>query len=360
MTLRFSFPRVRGRGTGLGNELVPWARAFLAAQVVGAHVLKPAFGLNKRRYWRHFGTPRYDWILHKGMEHLLPVVEFKEADYLRHGGGDFLDSFSKFADEKKLHDRSCYLLVTEGMWGGYRHIAAARNYVLATLYQSRFAARNLLRIKQRLHPNKIVVGMHVRLGDFGAAPPGLSAYQGRFNLALPLDWYINIARTIMKKMGDEVQFLVVSDGTAAQLEPLLTQIPAVITSDIPDSDCSDLLALADADLLVCSVSSYSAWAAFLSKTPYIWFEPNLQRHAEGHYSIWGHEAAQQAEGGATRRALEYREITGDYSFGRGLPVGFNGTLPDVFLQDIKLRKKLNQAESDLVQYGVVPITRESD
>lgn len=355
MTLRFSMSRVQGRGAGLGNELVPWARAFLAAQVVGAHALKPAFGLNKRRYWKHFGTPRYDWILHRGMEHLLPVVEFKEADYLRHGGGDFLDAFHKFADAERLHHRSSYLLVTEGMWGGYRHIAAARDFVLATLYQSRFAARNLLRIKERLNPDKIVVGMHVRLGDFGAPSPEFSDYQGQFNLALPLEWYRNIARSIQKILGDNVQFLVISDGTPEQLKPLLDEISAVTTTDIPDSDCSDLLALAQADLLVCSVSSYSAWAAFLSDTSYLWFEPNLQRHAEGFYSIWGHETAQKVEQGATRKALENCTSASDNNPGRGLPVGLDGTLPKEFLYSLLQRKKQRQVESDLVQYGVVPI-----
>lgn len=359
MTFRFSIPRVRGRGAGLGNELIPWARSFLAAQVVGAHALKPAFGLNKRRYWRHFGTPRYDWLIHKGLEYLLPVVEFKEVDYLRHGGGDFLDAFRKFADAERLHERSNYLLVTEGMWGGYRHIAAARDFVTSTLYQSRFAAPNLVCIQDSLQPKKLVVGMHVRLGDFGAAPIDLSAYQGKFNLALPLEWYRNIARSIIKQLGDDVQFLIVSDGTAEQLKLLLDEIPAVVTTDIPDSDCSDLLALAKADLLVCSVSSYSAWAAFLSDAPYIWFEPNLQQHQEGFYSIWGHEPEQKVKGGATRNALDNYSSANEITHGRGLPVGIDGALPEEFLHNLLVFKAQRQAESDLVQYGVVSMVQQS-
>ena len=182
MILRYSLPRVQGRGAGLGNELIPWARSFLAAQMLGAQSLHPAFGMNTRRYWRHFGTPRYDFVVNRAIEKVLPVVHYTEADYLRYGGGDFVKAFAPFAEEHDLHNRSHYALVTDGMWGGYRHIAAARDFVYCTLYQSRFAAKNLLSIESRLDTEKITVAMHVRLGDFGTAPAELCAYQGKVTI----------------------------------------------------------------------------------------------------------------------------------------------------------------------------------
>jgi hypothetical protein len=353
MNLRFSMPRVKGRGAGLGNELTPWARSFLAAQVVDAHAIKPAFGLNKRQYWRHFGTTRYDWLLNKSLERILPVVEFTEADYIRHGAGDFLEAFSTFAEQKKLYERNNYLLVTEGMWGGFRHIAAAKDFVYSTLYQSKFAAKNLLAISARLNRNKFVVAMHIRLGDFGAATTKISDYRGKFNIALPLEWYCNIAKNLIKQLGDNVQFLIISDGTNAQLKPLLDEIPAVTTNDIPDSDCSDLLALAKADLLVCSVSSYSAWAAFLSDAPYIWFEPNLQRHSEGYYSIWGHEAAQKIDSGFTKKALLSSVKSNKNLMGRGVPVDLKGKLPKYLIENVLIKRDPLRINTDLVQYGIV-------
>lgn len=355
MNLRFCLTRVQGRGAGLGNELIPWARAFLAAQVVGARCLHPAFGLNTRRYWRHFGTPRYDWVMHKTLERLLPVVEFKESDYLDFGGGDFVSAFRQFADAKGLHTRSSYVLVTEGMWGGYRHIAAARDFIYSTLYQSQFAARNLLQIADRLDKKKLIVAMHVRLGDFGAVPSQLADYQGRFNLALPLQWYRNVALSIQRQLGDKVQFLVVSDGSAEQLRPLLNGLDAVTTSDIPDSDCSDLLALANADLLVCSVSSFSTTAAFLSNAPYLWFEPNLQKHPEGCYSIWGHEPMQTLATGATAQSIRQYQTNGTGLNGRGIATPFNGVVSPSTLEHIAACKIARSIDADLVLYGVTPV-----
>lgn len=354
VSLRFSLPRVNGRGAGLGNELIPWARSFLAAQVIGAQALPPAFGFNARRYWRHFGTPRYDWTLHKAMEYLLPVVEFGEDEYLHHGGGDVVEALRSFAETEKLFSRRAFVLVTEGMWGGYGHVAAARDFILSTLYQSRFAARNLLHISRRLVPGKPVIGMHVRLGDFSDPPASVELYRGRFNCSLPIAWYCNIARSIRAQLGDAVQFLVVSDGTREQLQPLLDVVPAVTTSDLPDSDCSDLLALVKTDLLVCSVSSYSSIAAFLSDAPYLWFEPNLQVHDEGVYSIWGHELGQQSVDSPTRRAIQFRQAPHGNLPGRGTPVGMQGNVPDFVLDEVMRRCARNNPLTDLVRYGVVP------
>src|SRR5580658_4005868 len=112
-------PRVRRRGHGLGNELLPWARAFLASQVLDARLLAPAFGMNRRGYWRDFHTGADDWIYHRALEQLLPVVEFTEDDWLEHGGGDVVTALRSFATEHKLLERQFYMFVTDGLWGGF-------------------------------------------------------------------------------------------------------------------------------------------------------------------------------------------------------------------------------------------------
>ena len=183
--LRYCIPRVHRRGHGLGNELVPWARAFLAAQLLDARLLPPAFGLNRRGYWQHFRTSPDDWIYHRAMLRLLPVVEFTEADYLAHGGVSALTALRSFIAAHKLQQRRLLVLATEGMWGGYGHVQEAREFMRSTLYQSRYAARNLLQLQARIDPRKILVGMHVRLGDF-VAPTSIGKYRRVANASLPL------------------------------------------------------------------------------------------------------------------------------------------------------------------------------
>jgi hypothetical protein len=352
--MKYCLPRVRGKGSGLGNELITWSRAFLMSQVLGVTTLAPAFGRNLREYWRHFGTPRYDWVLQRALYATLPVIEFREKDYLDFGGGDVLQSFRAFAEAKQLFNRNHYLITTEGMWGGYYHIQGARDFINAKLHSSRFAAQNLIKLQQRLAPNKITVGMHVRLGDFAQAKAP-SDYQGKFNIALPLSWYINIGKNIQQLYGDDVQFLIATDGSAEQLKPLTDNLNCILTNDIEHSDCSDILALAKVDLLVCSISSFSAISAFLSDAPYLWFEPQLQVHNQGFYSIWGHEPNQQKDNSPTNAAINHWQSHGLQS-PKGWPIGIDGEIPNIVFDHLNKLNKLHKFDNcyaDLLMYGVV-------
>lgn len=357
--LRFCLPRVRTQGHGLGNELVPWARAFLASQVLGARLLPPAFGMNRRSYWRDFQTPPDDWIYNRAIERLLPVVEFTEADYRAHGGADVVAALRSFAAAHKLKQRSTYVLVTEGLWGGYYHIQAARDFIRSTLYRSRYAAANLLQLRDRIDPDKILVGMHVRLGDF--KPPGsLGTYRRAANESLPLEWFRNVALSLRRALGEQLQLLLVSDGTQEQLQPLLDIVPCVTTGDLPNGDCSDALALADADLLLCSASTYSTLAAFLSDSPYVFFAPSLHRHPEGCYSTGDAAFEPQQPGSPRERALrEFVAVAARNPaawVSRAIGVDIDGAIPDSLIETLRRRRASRRWQADLVRFGVAAVT----
>lgn len=350
--LRYCMPSAFGKhGAGLGNEFIPWVRAYIAAQVLGAKLINPAFGRNSRGYGKYFGTPRYDWVFNKIVERVLPKIEFTERDYLEHGGGDVARAIARFAEAGRLHERSAYVLVTGGMWGGFDHIQSARDFVRARLYQSPATARNLFWLRQKLDPDKLLVTMHVRLGDFGA-PIAVDAYRGKFNVALPLDWYERVADALYALFGNSMQLLVVTDGQEHQLGKLVSRYSAVTTCGMTDSDCSDLLALAAGDLAVCSVSSYSMWAAFLSDAPYLWFAPNLQQ-IDGFYSIWGHEPAQQENNAPTRLAMQRSPDSAAETKPRGYPVGMDASIPQRLVEQLHARLSAKQRATDLLHYGVL-------
>jgi hypothetical protein len=336
--LRFCLPRVRRRGYGLGNEFLPWARAFLASQVLGARLLPPAFGLNRRAYWWHFRTAPDDWIHHRALLRLLPVVEFSEAQYLEHGGGDVVTALERFAVSHGLHERRAYVLVTEGLWGGYHHVRAAREFIRATLYASRYAAGNLLRLAARLDARKLVVGMHVRLGDFAAAG-SRADYRGTSNISLPLEWLCALAQSLDAALGDQWQLLLVTDGSPQQLAPLIGRWACTTTADLPPGDCSDLLALAAADLLICSVSSFSTLAAFLSDAPYVCFAPSLHAHPEGVFSLGVYDPDRDARANPVREALgHWRQARADLR-PRGVGVDLDGKIPGTVIEAALRRQR---------------------
>jgi hypothetical protein len=307
--------------------------------------------MNRRGYWHDFYTAPDDWIYHRAIEQLLPVIEFSETDYLAHGGGDVVSALRGFATERRLYDRNFYVLVTDGLWGGFRHVEAARDFIRATLYQSRYASSNLLKLHERIDRRKILVAMHVRLGDF-APPVAADQYRQVANASLPIEWFCNIASNLRRAFADDFQLLLITDGRPEQLQPLTGAFPCIVTADMSNNDCSDALALAAADLLVCSASTYSSLAAFLSDSPYLWFAPSLHAHPEGCFSTHGFSAERNDPNGPTHLSVDqYVRRSGTWN-ARGAVVDLDGTIPASVLAATASRRDFRRANSDLVRSGV--------
>jgi hypothetical protein len=134
-------------------------------------------------------------------------------------------------------------------------------------------------------------------------------------------------------------------------------VPCITTGDLPDGDCSDALALADSDLLVCSASTYSHLAAFLSDSPYAWFAPNLYRHPEGCYSIGNPEADLARPGSPRARALQDFVAHRDSWSSRGFALDMAGQVPEALIGQMKQRHGLRRWQADIMRSGVVPAPR---
>lgn len=361
--MKFCVPRTAGRGAGLGNEIIPWGKAFIAATELDANVGHPAWGLNRRRYYKTFGTSRFDWLGYRTLATLLPTYRFRQQDYINIGKIDFGDAVRVFAQERGLFKKKAFVLYVEGMWGGYASIASARQFIWTQLISSRSALANLYRVRQRLSPNKVSIGVHIRLGDF-KQPIELEKYRGKFNVSLPLEWYFNVCRELRSAFNDRVQFLLFSDGGPDKLSAFIQEFQPVTTFDLTNTDCSDVLAMAGCDLAVCSVSSYSMLSAFLGQSPYLWFAPQLQHHEGDWLSLWGHEANQQDPNSPTLRNLRFvsnhqgaKEQSNLLS--RGIPICLDGKLPHGLINWLERRWSQIQPEGDLIMYGLVKAGVES-
>ncbi len=322
MPLRYCLPRVNRQGHGL-DGLVPWARAFLAAQVLDATLLPPAFDLHRCGYWRDLHPSLYRRFYHRAVEQSLPKVEFTEADYLAHGGGDVVPTLHSFARAHRLARRAMWVFVTAGSWGGFHHVRAARDFMRSMLYRSRYTAQNLLRLRARVDVNKVLVGMQVWLSGFNP-PAALGDPRCAVNPAPPLDWFCGIARSLQQALGDQAQFLLVSNGSREQLQPLLESFPCITTGDLSCGDCSDVIALADADLLVCSPCVSSHLAVVLSDSPHLWFAPNRYTHRRD----------------------------GDLG-GRAVAIDVDGAVPGALIELLRRRHAGRRWEHDLVRSGVI-------
>lgn len=151
--------------------------------------------------------------------------------------------------------------------------------------------------------------------------------------------------------------------SADELAPLVHGINAVRAIGTGRRDISDLLVLSSCNLIVCSLSSYSMWAAFLSRGRYIWFAPNLAQH-DGVCSLFGteptHWSSSGAETTANARRVRERLAAGDLVYGKGVPVGFDGEIPDELIDSLTQQRKLHAEETDLIRFGAVPCASHAD
>jgi hypothetical protein len=339
---------------GLGNEMIPWAKAYIAARSLNLRLLHPAWGLNPRNYARYFGTSRMDWLAYRALGTMLPMFEFRESDLASSESLD--DALIRFSACHKLAKRSAFVVGLSGLWGGMDILHGARSFLLGQLLATRWTIENLYDVDRHLDREKLRVGIHIRRGDFSAAPEDRD-YRTKFNVAIPFEWYGAIVRTLVARFGDRVEFVVVSDAPAGELAPLFSNVDCVTTAEQRNTDISDLLALSFSDLIVCSISSFSLWAAFLGQSRYVWLDANLVE-TDGYRSIWGHEPKQASEGGAIRAAFAANDtlLSNRQTLNpRGAAVGWDGTIPESMLGDLDRTLSAKRRSTDLIRFGAVPI-----
>jgi hypothetical protein len=109
------------------------------------------------------------------------------------------------------------------------------------------------------------IAIHVRLGDFKASSSDMAIDANATNTRLPINWYGDRLAALRAALGRDVRALVFSDGTDADLAPLLA-CPAVTRAPIQQS-VTDLLHMGTGVALIASGSGFSLWGAFLGSTP---------------------------------------------------------------------------------------------
>jgi hypothetical protein len=329
-------------GYGLGNDLIPWAKGYILSRELSAKLLHPAWGNNRREYSRYFDTFRWDWQLYRILVRVLPKYAFEEKDYCEIGENDFVLSCRRFAEIYGLYKKKAYIITITGRWGAYSGLESARNFILGELYKTRFTRDNLFTIANKRYPDKISIGIHIRRGDFWQLDG--NKYEGIYNTALPLEWYTKVCRSLTNIFGrDKIQILLATDGSREEVNPILQEFPCLLISELENSVCSDLISLSEVDLLICSISTYSMCAAFLSKSPYIWFKPHLSSFNNAFYikniRLLGIFNEPHVDSNSSKVL-------------RGVPVGLDGKIPDFLVTYLQQVMEMKQSNTDLIRGGI--------
>jgi hypothetical protein len=336
--VKYSLPEITGaRGAGLGNEVIPWGKAFLAARALGLKLVDPPWWLNKRPYGRELHATRWGTAEYLALR-AMPTISIDSAMVESLGSWDYFDAMMKLkADRYPLLRSRPVLLHSSGMDGGYLAIRKARRFLATRILYSRSSEALVTAGSEAA----VRIGVHVRAGDFSAA----NLEPGVFNVQLSMDWYVETITSLVHRLGGLVQVLVASPRPIIELEDLggLAEI-----SQLSGTSVEDLSVLASCDVIVPSISSFSVLAIFLSDALYVW--PAQHLHDVGGWrDIWGHEPRQIS--GPTARAREIAESK-ELNVFRGIPRSGGEPWPDWYIDQIRIRAHLRQQEQDLTLYGV--------
>lgn len=247
---------------GLAHSLLAWARCWLWCQERGVPMLAPD--------WRHL---RIGPLLRGERDSRQYHRLFKFDDYVRGLRRAYL-----LQAAKRIPAESC--MPAELTSSSSRRILVFKNRLSLneeTHFQEVVGRAGLVRdaltamTRPKFRPAKAAmphIALHVRMGDFGHARSLEELRAGAKNSRLPVSWYRSMLQGLRAQLGD-VPAIVYSDGNDESLAALLT-LKRVQRAPAQPS-VTDLLSLAQAQLVISSGSGFSMWGAYLGNAPRICF-----------------------------------------------------------------------------------------
>lgn len=282
------FSTVKFFNAGLGNLLIPMAKAYLASQALKCHLLIP-FQVDTRRVKMYFRPIKMGYLPY--LPNPFKKITFSFEDYMNvkkmTNTNDYYINVKAFVNQS---DHKNMILVNEGMWGGYYSIFKARNWIKTFLISSRQARKDVAERAIYYHPNRIQIGIHIRLGDFEVPISQVESDNKRASLwstQVPLKWYFYIVDEIQKEVGaDNVDFILFTDSRENKdVRDFIKRFNIISVKNKEYHDFSDLYIMSECDLLICSYSSYSMMGAFLSNSPYLMYKDYAIKK-DDKYLLW--------------------------------------------------------------------------
>ena len=259
----YAFPRLSDRdlllfrliGPGLGNLLFPWARARVFAARTGARMISPTWPqlkvgplLRRERDSRTYAAmfrATADEI--SGLQRIALLLRRQHV---------------RETSPEIYHLAGC-IVEFEGIRHGFAGLEGYNR-------QLRDALRASLRPSVAATVQSLPKGLalHVQLGDVPQRP-----LRDSFNWRMDPLWFAKLVLKARADLGQSFDCFVFSDGTDAELQPLLT-LPRVIrvkTGSAP----ADMLTLSSACALIGSGSTFSFWSHFFGEMPGVWHPQHL-------------------------------------------------------------------------------------
>lgn len=248
---------------GLGNMLIPWARAEAFAHQTNLPILAPIWS-----------RPKIGPILRREADTRLYLGQFSNKDYITGPKRWHIlataqritpeQAEQELAGETNPGTNKPALVVFSGYVGWFnQQLLQHRKHVAEKLW-------NIVTPKVRAivdkHNDKHTIGVHVRRGDFKI----VQQIKSEELWAIPDEWFVNAINSVRKHINDpDAQALVFSDAPDEELTQLLSAHN--VRRAKPAPAIADILRLSKSPIFIpTGLSSFSRWAVYLGNMPTIW------------------------------------------------------------------------------------------
>jgi len=244
--------------TGLAHSLLAWGRCAVWCRDTGATMmaprwLRPRIGpylrgeRDKRNYALTFHPGPFLWEPQRSLIRLRAQTFYAELDLPEPGYAPPRPLVVVFRNAQALNERKMF-----------HHVAAHGMFLKQQL---------LAMTRPRFIPQPASaphIAIHVRLGDFSVASEA-AIKAGATNVRLSVAWYGRALEQLRKGLGINLPAIVYSDGSDAELAPVLAFNNVVRAPRA--AAITDLLSLSQSCVLIASASGFSHWGAFLGGVP---------------------------------------------------------------------------------------------
>ena len=243
---------------GLANKLFVWAKA---------KVFSKQHNINQVTIgW--FDLKIGPWLRREKTKRIY-------LNYFKDGGiSDYLKYFYFILNRRVIYNpdtlvsQNCvYLFDKIPHWKYYfDDIKKYRAFIKGELYKN-LSTKTLKNLASLNSPQ---VGMHIRLGDFRTLNDD-KEFKSVGSVRTPLPYFNNIIKTLNEIANYDIEITIFTDGHESEIESIV-KLPNVKLAN-KNSDIVDLLLLSKSKLIIMSAgSTFSYWAAFLSKADVIYHE----------------------------------------------------------------------------------------
>jgi hypothetical protein len=263
---------------GFGNEFFRLSKAFICSREFKLPFIKPYWPKNyelaipdvlqEPKKWKAWLRRKYYNLTYKSLS-------FTEKEHVATGIVPIEEAFRTFLKRNEIAFKDNVIVTFPALYPGLECIENHGKYLKETLLENKWLAERLQENVRTLPNDRLLVGLHIRRGDFRSPLPlGKPWPKNAWNIQIPLEWYIGICQRLLAVFPKEIGFVVFSNSTDNDLKHLSLDWPIhhfTTQGDRGPADVVDMFILSMCDIIVSSVSWFSGWAVVFSESPFFWY-----------------------------------------------------------------------------------------